>query len=41
MLGPLLWAGCGVDAVQRFFIAIAVLGAVGFVATFDWMMLFG
>jgi len=27
--------------VQRFFIAIAVFGAVSFAGTFAWMMLFG
>ena len=29
-----------VDGVERFFIAIAVVGALGFVATLGWMLIF-
>jgi hypothetical protein len=29
-----------VDGVQRFFIAMAVVGALGFVATLTWMLIF-
>jgi preprotein translocase subunit Sss1 len=29
-----------VDWVQRFFIAIAVMGVVGFVITLGWMLIF-
>jgi hypothetical protein len=29
-----------VDAAQRFFVALTVLGLVGFVATLGWMILF-
>jgi hypothetical protein len=30
-----------VDLAQRFFIALAVAGGIGFVVTFGWMCLFG
>jgi hypothetical protein len=29
-----------VDGVERFFIAMAVAGALGFVATLSWMLIF-
>jgi preprotein translocase subunit Sss1 len=32
--------GFAVDGVQRLFIAIAVIGVVGFVVTLGWLMLF-
>jgi hypothetical protein len=32
--------GLSVDAAQRFFVALTVLGLVGFVATLGWMIFF-